>query len=125
MNYLIDTHILLWYMVGDKRISIDTQSKIENKSNTIYLSNASLWEIAIKVSIGKLKLKGSLTDLKNYLIDKGFKLLEFDYDDLETLLTLPFHHQDPFDRLIIAQSKTKTLEIITNDSQIKKYLDRK
>ena len=125
MNYLIDTHILLWYMVGDKRISIDTQSKIENKSNTIYLSNASLWKIAIKVSIGKLKLKGSLTDLKNYLIDKGFKLLEFDYDDLETLLTLPFHHQDPFDRLIIAQSKTKTLEIITNDSQIKKYLDRK
>jgi len=125
MNYLIDTHILLWYMVGDKRISIDTQSKIENKSNTIYLSNASLWEIAIKVSIGKLKLKGSLTDLKNYLIDKGFKLLEFDYDDLETLLTLQFHHQDPFDRLIIAQSKTKTLEIITNDSQIKKYLDRK
>jgi PIN domain nuclease of toxin-antitoxin system len=50
MNYLIDTHILLWYMVGDKRISNDTQNKIENKSNTIYLSNASLWEIAVKVS---------------------------------------------------------------------------
>jgi PIN domain nuclease of toxin-antitoxin system len=123
MNYLIDTHILLWYMVGDKRISNDTQNKIENKSNTIYLSNASLWEIAVKVSIGKLKLKGSLTDLKDYLIDKGFKLLEFDYDDLETLLTLPFHHQDPFDRLIIAQVKTKALEIITNDPQIKKYID--
>jgi PIN domain nuclease of toxin-antitoxin system len=123
MNYLIDTHILLWYMVGDKRISNDTQTKIENHSNTIYLSNASLWEIAIKMSIGKLKLKGSLTDLKNYLIDKGFKLLEFDYDDLETLLTLPLHHQDPFDRLIIAQSKTKALEIITNDSQVEKYLD--
>lgn len=79
-------------------------------------------KLRLKVSIGKLKLKGSLTDLKNYLVDKGFILLEFDYDDLETLLTLPFHHQDPFDRLIIAQSKTKDLEIITNDSQIKKYL---
>lgn len=123
MNYLIDTHILLWYMVGDKRIDNDTQTKIENDSNTIFLSNASLWEIAIKVSIGKLKLKGSLIDLQNYLIDKGFKLLEFDYNDLETLLSLPFHHQDPFDRLIIAQSKTKALEIITNDSQVKKYLD--
>jgi len=85
------------------------------------LSNASLWEIAIKVSIGKLKLKGSFTDLKNYLTEKGFQLLEFDYDDLETLLTI--NHHDPFDRLIIAQSKTKGLEIITNDSQIKKYLD--
>ena len=67
MNYLIDTHILLWYMIGDKRISIDTQTKIEDDNNSIYLSNASLWEIAIKNSIGKLKLKGSLSDLKNYL----------------------------------------------------------
>jgi PIN domain nuclease of toxin-antitoxin system len=122
MNYLIDTHILLWYMVGDKRISNDIQNIIENKSNTIYLSNGSLWEITIKVSIGKLKLKGSLNDLKFYLSEKGFKLLEFDYDDLETLLTIPFHHQDPFDRLILAQAKTKSMEIITNDPQIRKYL---
>jgi PIN domain nuclease of toxin-antitoxin system len=60
MNYLIDTHILLWYIVGDKRIENDTQTKIESESNAIFLSNASLWEIAIKVSIGKLKLKGKL-----------------------------------------------------------------
>jgi PIN domain nuclease of toxin-antitoxin system len=69
MNYLIDTHILLWYIVGDKRIENDTQTKIESESNAIFLSNASLWEIAIKVSIGKLKLKGSLIDLQNYLND--------------------------------------------------------
>ena len=123
MNYLLDTHILLWYMVGNKRINEDIKNRIENKSNTIYLSKASLWEIAIKLSIGKLKLKGNLSDLKNYLIEKGFQLLDFDYDDLETLLKLPFHHQDPFDRMIIAQSKTKALGIITNDSQIDKYLD--
>jgi PIN domain nuclease of toxin-antitoxin system len=123
MNYLIDTHILLWYMVGDNRISNHTQAIIEKPSSTIFLSNASLWEITIKVSIGKLKLNGSITDLKNYLSDKGFKILDFDYEDLETLLTLPFHHQDPFDRLIIAQGKTKALEIITNDPQIKKYIE--
>ena len=115
MNFLIDTHILLWYIVGDERINNDTRVIIESKSNKIFLSNACLWEIAIKVSIGKLKLKGSFTDLKNYLAEKGFQLLEFDYDDLETLLTLQFNHQDPFDRLIIAQSKTKGLEIITNN----------
>ncbi len=123
MNYLIDTHILLWYIVGDYRIMEDTKIIIEDKNNTIYVSNASLWEIAIKLSIGKLKLKGSLTDLKNYLNEKGFKILEFDFDDLETLLTLPFHHQDPFDRMIISQVKTKFIKIITNDSVVQKYFN--
>jgi PIN domain nuclease of toxin-antitoxin system len=75
MNYLIDTHILLWYITGNKRVSRDVQAKIENDSNSIFLSNASLWEIAIKISIGKLKLKGSLNTLKNYLIEKGIIIL--------------------------------------------------
>ena len=123
MNYLIDTHILLWYITGNKKVSKDIQAKIENDSNSIFFSNASLWEIAIKISIGKLKLKGSLNTLKNYLTEKGIIILEFDFDDLEALQTLPFHHQDPFDRLIIAQVKTKSLEIITDDPQVRKYLD--
>ena len=122
MNYLIDTHILLWCMIGHKRIGTETQNIIENEQNTIFLSNASLWEITIKVSIGKLKLKGTLSDLNEYLNEKGFKILEFDFEDLETLLNLPFHHQDPFDRLIVAQSITKNLEIITDDEHVKLYL---
>lgn len=122
MNYLIDTHILLWYMVGDKRIDHEIQIKIEDEKNTIFLSNASLWEITIKLSIGKLKLKGTLAELKQYLVEKGFKILEFDFEDLETLKNLPFHHQDPFDRLIVAQAKTKNLEIITDDEHVKLYL---
>ena len=121
MNYLIDTHILLWYIVGDKRIDSGVQGIIESKRNTVYLSNASLWEITIKVSIGKLKLTGSLSELKEFLLVKGFKILEFDFEDLETLLQLPFHHQDPFDRLIVAQSLTKKMEIITDDLNVKKY----
>lgn len=108
-------------MNGDKRISKAIRRKVENAANTIYLSSASLWEIAIKISIGKLKLRSDLTDLELFLFEKRFQLLPFDYMDLETLLTLPFYHQDPFDRLIIAQSKTKGFEIITNDSQVKQY----
>lgn len=110
-------------MVGDKRIPLDTQTKIEDRNNTIFLSNASLWEIAIKLSIGKLKLNGGLTDLEKYLDQKGFMILDFDFRDIETLQTLPFHHQDPFDRLIVSQAKTKSLEIITNDNQVLKYFD--
>lgn len=121
MNYLIDTHILLWYIVGDKRIDQHVQRIIESGRNTIYLSNASLWEITIKVSIGKLKLKGTLKELKEYLLTKGFKILEYDFDDLDTLLHLPFYHQDPFDRLIVAQSKRRNMELLTDDPNMKKY----
>ncbi|WP_459074075.1 type II toxin-antitoxin system VapC family toxin [Halocola ammonii] len=121
MKFLIDTHILLWYISGDSRIKESTKVKIENVSNIIYLSNASLWEIAIKLSIGKLKINGSLSDLRDFLTEKGFEILEFDHHDLETLLTLPFHHQDPFDRLIISQCKTKSIELITDDSQVLRY----
>lgn len=121
MNFLIDTHILLWYIIGDPRTTIETKKKIESDNNTIYLSKASLWEIAIKISIGKLKLKGSLSDLKQYLILKGIIILDFDFNDLETLLNLPFIHQDPFDRLIISQAITRKLEIITDDKNVKKY----
>jgi len=123
MNYLIDTHILLWYMVGDKRVNKETHTILEDPSNTIFLSNVSLWEIAIKTSIGKLKLKGNMVDLEKYLLEIGCQILPFDFEDLETLLILPFHHQDPFDRLIIAQGKNKSLEIITNDSYFKEYME--
>ena len=124
MNYIIDTHILLWYMKGDSRISTETKKKIENSSNNILISNASLWEMAVKVNIGKLELNGSLNDIKNYIDEKGIHLLEFDADDLDMLQRLPFHHQDPFDRLIIAQTKAKSLEIISNDWQVNKYFEK-
>ena len=123
MNYLIDTHILLWYITGDIRIKPDTRDKIESNNNLVFVSNASLWEIAIKQSIGKLNLNVSLSELFDFLRKKGFEILEYDIRDLETLQTLPFHHQDPFDRIIIAQVKTKFLEIITNDTMVMKYFN--
>ncbi len=75
MNYLIDTHVLLWYIVGDKRIDRDVRKIIESGKHNLFISNASLWEISIKVSIGKLKLTGSLVNLKEFLNDKGFSVL--------------------------------------------------
>lgn len=125
VNYLIDTHILLWYLVGDKRVTQSTRAKIESSDNSIFLSNASLWEIAIKLSIGKLKLNVSLTELNDYLQKQGLIILEFDFRNQETLQMLPFYHQDPFDRLIVSQAKTKSMEIITNDDQVLNYFRRK
>jgi len=71
MNYLIDTHILLWYISGDIRIKADTRDKIESNNNLVFVSNASLWEIAIKQSIGKLNLNVSLSELFDFLKKKG------------------------------------------------------
>lgn len=122
MNYLKDTHILLWYIAGDNRIKEEIKLIIEKESNNLFLSNASLWEISIKINIGKLRLNGTLYDLKSFLETKGIIILEFDFDDLSTLQTLPFHHQDPFDRLIISQALTKSLSIITNDPKVKMYI---
>jgi PIN domain nuclease of toxin-antitoxin system len=121
MKYLLDTHILLWSMAGDKRVDKKTRDILDDFRNNFFISNASLWEITIKESIGKLKLAGTLAEIKEFLIEKGIRIIDFDFDDLETLRTLPFHHQDPFDRLIIAQAKTRKLEVITNDSNMKKY----
>lgn len=123
MRFLIDTHILLWYIIGDKRVGEDVKEIIENDLNTIYISNASLWEIAIKIAIGKLKLNISMNELKAFLSEKNFIVLNYDFEDLNTLLLLPFHHQDPFDRLIVAQAKIKSLTIITNDRQVLRYFD--
>jgi len=123
MTYLIDTHILLWYIVGDKRIKAETRQTLENANNIFFISNASLWEIAIKASIGKLELKGNIKDLNDFLISKGFNILEFDFDDLDTLMSLPFHHQDPFDRIIIAQAITKGITLISYDENNSKYFN--
>ncbi|MBI1289005.1 MAG: PIN domain-containing protein [Flavobacteriales bacterium] len=122
MNYLLDTHVLLWIMTGDKRVDPAMLDKIEDPRATVYISNASLWEIVIKMSIGKLKLNCSLFELRDYLLERGFHILEFDFNDLHTLEKLPFLHQDPFDRMIIAQAKSKELELMTNDRQVASYL---
>jgi len=74
VNCLVDTHLLLWYLTGDSRVSKQHLVVLQDANNTIHVSNASLWEIVIKVSIGKLKLNVSLPQLKDYLMDKGFNL---------------------------------------------------
>ncbi|MEM7548606.1 MAG: type II toxin-antitoxin system VapC family toxin [Bacteroidota bacterium] len=121
MKYLIDTHILLWYILGDKRLKPKYIHLIDNDQNGIFISSVSIWEIALKLSIGKLKLTTNFKELIHYLDENDFKILEYDSDDLNTMIGLPFHHQDPFDRLIIAQSISKKLPIVSDDDWFQKY----
>ena len=121
MNYLIDTHILIWFIEGDEKLSQNAQALITNPVNNIYISQASLWEMTIKISIGKLSLSISLSDLKLFLSSNQFQILETKFRHYEILQSLPFHHQDPFDRLIIAQAKAEDYILITNDNRFKLY----
>jgi len=121
MKYLIDTHVLLWYMENNPRLSVRVSGEIEDRNNTIHLSKASLWEIAIKISTGKLQLTMPILELENYLILKSIDQLDFNFKDLETLSKLPFHHNDPFDRLIISQAINHNLSVISVDEKFKLY----
>ena len=119
--YLIDTHILLWYIKGEKRLSQPIKKLIDSTSNIIYLSKVSLWEMTIKSSLGKLTIGVPLNKLAEYLHKEGFVLLDFDFADLLQLHQLPFHHGDPFDRLIIAQALAHELTVISDDRNFDHY----
>lgn len=121
MNYLIDTHILIWFIEGNEKLDKQAQSLIADPANDIYISQASLWEMTIKISIGKLSLSISLSELEVFLSNNQFQILETKFSHYEMLQNLPFHHQDPFDRMIIAQAKAEDYTLITNDDRFKLY----
>jgi PIN domain nuclease of toxin-antitoxin system len=121
MKYLIDTHILIWFVEGNDRLNEDVRSLIANPVNEIYISQASLWELTIKISIGKLFLSTSVLELEVFLINHEFQIIETKFIHYEKLRNLPFYHQDPFDRLIISQAQAEDYTIITHDDRFKQY----
>lgn len=118
--YIIDTHALLWYLRNSEELSEKAREIIDNEEQ-IFTSIASLWEIAIKHSIGKLDLDFSISQIENLCTEKDISILPIKAAHLDELKNLPDHHNDPFDRLIICQARTENLVIITRDTIIPKY----
>lgn len=122
MKIFLDTHALLWFSSGDSRISSTARNLIANPENEVLFSLASIWEIAIKVSIGKLVLP---TEIDRFLdeakVNMPFTLLGITESHVLEVATLPFHHRDPFDRLIIAQAIVEELPMVTADEQFDAY----
>ena len=103
MRLLLDTHTFLWFVLGDGRLSAKARAAIEDPSNEKLLSPASYWEIAIKISLGKYTLSKPYEEFMGKEIgENGFVVLSIEPKHTAVLTTLPFHHRDPFDRLIIA-----------------------
>lgn len=122
MKYLLDTHTLLWFLQGDKKLSNEARRLIDSPRNSKFLSIVSLWEIAVKVSLRKLVLEKPFERLfPEQLYFNRIEVLDITVDSLIKLTTLPFHHRDPFDRLIIAQAFVEGLPIIGVDTIFDTY----
>lgn len=121
MDNLIDTHTFIWFIEGDKKLSKTAKEIISKKDVSTFISIASLWEIAVKISLGKLELKTSFSKISQLIFNNGFQILPIVFEDTLILSELPFHHRDPFDRIIIAQSITNKLSIISRDKIFSEY----
>ena len=122
MKLLLDTQIIIWFVNDDPQLNDHLKDLIEDKNNTIYLSIASLWEMSIKYNLGKLRLVPSYEEfIEKEVNESRIVLLNLELEHLKINASLPFHHRDPFDRIIIAQSMAENLPIITSDSIFSQY----
>lgn len=124
MRLLLDSHALLWYVLGDPRLSITAQELIADANNEVLLSPATYWEIAIKVSLGKLILNASYEQFISLCLNSyGFRVLPIEPTHTSRLAVLPFptNHKDPFDRLLVAQSIAEAIPLVSSDSALDVY----
>ncbi|MBN1926629.1 MAG: type II toxin-antitoxin system VapC family toxin [Prolixibacteraceae bacterium] len=121
MNYLLDTHTLIRFLSGDDKLSHRSKEIIENQDNSKFISIATIWEIAIKLSLDKFKFEKGFKEFLNLIGENGFDIIPITFDNALIVSTLKFIHRDPFDRLIVAQAMTDNLTIITRDEFIERY----
>lgn len=122
MRYLLDTHTFLWFVLGDARLSITACGELAKPENDLVLSAAGCREIAIKISTGKYSIPGDFSSfILGQLAQNEIDYLPIGVPELECLSTLPFHHRDPFDRLIVSQAITHHLPLISADEVIDAY----
>lgn len=122
MRLLLDTQGFLWFVLNDPRLSATAQRLIVDPNNDIEISPASYWEIAIKISLKKYELQEPYeVFIERELADNQFRILPILPKHTAALTTLPYHHRDPFDRLLIAQSIVEQIPIVSNDSAFDAY----
>jgi PIN domain nuclease of toxin-antitoxin system len=122
MKLLLDTHVFLWYITNDSKLPRHAYDAIREKSNDVYLSVVSVWEVLVKHQIGKLALPQPADE---YIVDRQMAhrivSLALDAPSVSRLLALPLHHRDPFDRMLICQALQHELIVVTTDKQIRRY----
>jgi PIN domain nuclease of toxin-antitoxin system len=118
LNFLIDTHILLWWLADHSALSSKASTLISDENNIIFVSVASIWEMIIKKALGKLKAPD---DVEKVIKENNFKELPITLQHVIALDHLPNYHKDPFDRILVAQAKCEALTLITADEKLTFY----
>jgi PIN domain nuclease of toxin-antitoxin system len=122
MKFLLDTHVWLWTLVSPQRISADTRELLAKPENSLLLSAASSWEIAIKYRLGKLPLpEPPARFIPPRLVRDGIESLSVQHHHAQAVAELPEHHKDPFDRLLVAQARIERLILVTADPKLADY----
>lgn len=118
MRYLLDTHVVLWWLTEQNKLSVKARKAIANKENDALVSSVVFWEMAIKKTLGRLTLPRNIIEV---LTSQGFEMLPLLPEESLGVADLPLIHQDPFDRILVMQAKINDLVLITRDKQLSKY----
>ena len=121
MRLLLDTHILLWAASGAEQLSNVARSYIEDTDNTLFFSAASIWEVSIKNGLGRADFRVDPYLLRRGLIDNGYQELPVSSAHAAEVSGLPFIHEDPFDRMLVAQGRYEGMLLLTNDATLSEY----
>ena len=121
MKAIADTHVLIWWLNGDARLSTVAKRFIANSSNQILVSAATAWELSIKNRSGKLQVQPLMDRFDEVMTEQGFDVLSITVNHAVRAGALPVHHSDPFDRMLIAQAQAEHLSVITADAEFDKY----
>ena len=121
MRVLLDTHIVLWWLTGDRRLSKQADRVIKDADNVIFVSAASIWEVAIKAGLGQIEADPFA--IQAALEPSGFAELPVTGKHAAQVATLASHHRDPFDRMLLAQSLSEPMRLLTSDAMLAKYGD--
>lgn len=123
MNLLLDTHIALWAITDDPKLSSTAREMISNPRNTIWVSTINIWEIAIKHTLNRENMPLSGKEALAYFYQAGYRVLAIEPEHAAQVEDLANYHQDPFDRLLIAQALVEPMHLLTHDSIIARYSD--
>ena len=123
MNLLLDTHVALWAITDSPKLSQKARDLIAEPKTTVWISVASLWEIAIKHSLGRGDMPVSSLDAMRYFRESGYRFLAIEAEHAVAVEELPAHHQDPFDRILVAQALVEPMRLMSHDSLVALYSD--
>jgi PIN domain nuclease of toxin-antitoxin system len=123
VNVLLDTHVALWAITDSPRLSARARELIQAANTTTWISTATVWEIAIKHTLGRGDMPVSGEDAVRYFHESGYRFLPIDVDHALAVESLPAHHQDPFDRILVAQALVEPMRLMTHDPIVARYSD--